>query len=53
MAEEDKQNKTSKQTDPRPKVEALYTKLTSDRVKKASDELFSASEEDLKKAFQD
>lgn len=44
MAEEDKQNKTSKQTDRGPKFEALYTKLTSDKVKKASDELFSADE---------
>jgi hypothetical protein len=51
MTEDDKQNKTSKQTDPRPEFEAIYTKLTSDKVKKASDELFSADEKKLAEAF--
>lgn len=49
MAEEDKQ----KQTDARPQFEAFYTKLTSDKVKKASDELFSADEKKLAEAFED
>lgn len=46
-----KQKKTSKETNRGPEFEALYKRLTSEKVKKASDELFSASEEDLKRAF--
>ncbi len=53
MTKGDKKKKTPKQTDRGPEFEALYKKLTSEKVTKASDGLFSASEEDLKKAFQD
>jgi|TARA_A100001518_G_C1225520_1_gene73627 hypothetical protein len=51
MTKGDKQKKTPKQTDRGPEFEAFYKKLTSEKVTKASDRLFSASEEDLKKAF--
>lgn len=51
MMEDDEQKKTSKQTGRGSDFEALHEKLTSEKVKKASDALFAASEEDLKKAF--
>ncbi len=51
MTNDLKQKKRPKKTDRGPESEALYKNLTSEKVSKASDELFSASEEDLKKAF--
>lgn len=47
----DEKSKPSNPSDSTYDSEALYKQLTSERAKKASDELFSASEEDLKTAF--
>lgn len=47
----DEKNKPSNPSDSAPDSEARYKRLTSERTKKASDELFSASEEDLNESF--
>lgn len=51
MTNDDKQKRRLKKADRGPESEALYKNLTSEKVSKVSDGLFSASEEDLKRAF--